>query len=361
MVGLPRFSILLPTHDRADVLGHAIRSVLDQSMPDFELLVVGDGCGADTRSVVAGFEDPRIRFFDLPKAPHFGYANRNVALREARGALIAFAADDDLLFPDHLERLEHALSGGAALAYSQALWVSTDGIAAPLLTNLELADELRSFMERHNSIPASCFAYRADSVPSPDGWPEDIAAAADWRLWQGIMRGNPDHPVVYCRVPTVLHFSARWKNSRHSSIGELATLLEIADSVDWWPAALRIVPQQDTPAQSAFAGLMQADPQGWSARTRQGAADLIARLAWDDIRSVRPALKAADERVASLRADLAARVAEVATCKAEIAAALADRDRRGAEVAALRASTSWRMTGPLRAAIIGARRLVGRS
>jgi hypothetical protein len=106
---------------------------------------------------------------------------------------------------------------------------------------------------------------------------------------------------------------------------------------------------------------MQADPQGWSARTRQGAADLVARLAWDDIRSVRPALKAADERVASCRADLAARVAEVATCKTEIAAALADRDRRAAEVAELRASTSWRMTGPLRAAVIGARRLIGRS
>src|SRR5262245_31398241 len=122
MVGRPRFSILMPTHSRVDVIGHAIQSVLDQSEQDFELLVVGDGCVAGTGDVVSGFRDRRIRFFDLPKAPYFGYANRNAALREARGAMIAFASDDDLLFPDHLERLGQLLDRGSKFAYSQALW-----------------------------------------------------------------------------------------------------------------------------------------------------------------------------------------------------------------------------------------------
>jgi glycosyltransferase involved in cell wall biosynthesis len=105
--GAPRegtVDVVLPTCRRPHTIGFAIRSVLLQTHRDFRLHVVGDGCDAATESVVAGFDDPRVRFERFPKGMGFGYAHRNDVLRRSDAPFIAYMTDDDLWFPDHLER-----------------------------------------------------------------------------------------------------------------------------------------------------------------------------------------------------------------------------------------------------------------
>lgn len=58
----PRFSIVLPTKGRSFLVGHAIRSVLAQTCPDFELVVVDNDDGDATRAAVQVFSDPRLRY-----------------------------------------------------------------------------------------------------------------------------------------------------------------------------------------------------------------------------------------------------------------------------------------------------------
>jgi len=104
--GSPRgegVDVVLPTFRRPHTIGFAIRSVLCQTHRNFTLHVVGDGCDARTESVVAGFDDPRVRFHRFPKGMGFGYAHRNDVLRGSDAPFIAYMTDDDLWFPDHLE------------------------------------------------------------------------------------------------------------------------------------------------------------------------------------------------------------------------------------------------------------------
>ena len=101
---MPLFDVILPTHRRPHTVRYSIESVLGQTVTDFTLHVVGDGCDSKTEEVVKSFADPRVRFYRFPKGPGFGYGHRNRVLRESSAPMIAYTGDDDLLFPDHLEK-----------------------------------------------------------------------------------------------------------------------------------------------------------------------------------------------------------------------------------------------------------------
>jgi glycosyltransferase involved in cell wall biosynthesis len=98
---MPLVSAAIITHNRARYLEDAIRSVLDQSFSDLELIVVDDGSRDETPDVVAPYLD-RIRYV---RQEHAGKAAaRNAAVALARGSYFAFCDSDDMWYPDRLER-----------------------------------------------------------------------------------------------------------------------------------------------------------------------------------------------------------------------------------------------------------------
>jgi hypothetical protein len=324
---MPRATILMPTHNRADIVGLAVQSVLDQTEGDFELLVVADGCTDDTVARIAGIDDPRIRIFDLPKAPYYGYANRNVALREARGEIVAFAAHDDLLFPDHLAQLTAAIeASGCDWIYSRPLWVSTDGVIVPYATNLTHADELEWFVTEGNTIPASCVAYRRSCLERFGYWPEDVPSAADWRHWIRIIEGGGRRNLAYLPTPTCLHFSANWRKSRHAGAVEMRAWLEVADASAWWPSALAYDIPDGTAEQQVIAEAMRAGGPAWVDAVRVAAARAVDRLAWEDLREIRPRLRALEREREQWVAHQGATGEALAAAAAQAAALESERD-----------------------------------
>jgi glycosyltransferase involved in cell wall biosynthesis len=96
-----KISVVLPVHNRADVLPRAIRSVLQQEFRDFELIVVDDGSTDESAKVAASFADERIRIIRLD-ANRGGNAARNEGIRAASAPLLGFLDSDDRYLPNKL-------------------------------------------------------------------------------------------------------------------------------------------------------------------------------------------------------------------------------------------------------------------
>jgi glycosyltransferase involved in cell wall biosynthesis len=100
---MPKVSVIIITYNRSELLRAAIRSVLEQSYQDFELLVVDDASSDNTAEVVQGFDDKRIRYIRHETNKREAEA-RNTGVQNSTGEYIAFLDDDDEWLPKKLER-----------------------------------------------------------------------------------------------------------------------------------------------------------------------------------------------------------------------------------------------------------------
>ena len=210
--GKPKISILLPTHNRADVISCAIESVLYQTYQDFELLIVGDGCTEETKHAISLFSDSRLKFFDLSKAAGFGYANRNIVLSQAEGEYISYMSDDDLWFPDHLEICIKAFDDQSIdWIYTKPLWVSPEALVFPIAFNLHAPSIFHLFVNRHSSaIAAATVMHRANCIHQVGYWDESLPKNADWDFWIKVLNIRPNN-FAFIRESSALHFHAVWK------------------------------------------------------------------------------------------------------------------------------------------------------
>ncbi len=99
----PSVTVILPTHNRAELLPRAIASVLSQNYKDLELIVVDDASTDNTEAVVRQVEDDRIRYLRLANN-RGATAARNAGISAARGEFIAFQDSDDEWLPGKLEK-----------------------------------------------------------------------------------------------------------------------------------------------------------------------------------------------------------------------------------------------------------------
>jgi glycosyltransferase involved in cell wall biosynthesis len=211
----PAFTVVVPAYNAAETIAGTIRSVLAQSRPDFELLVVDDASVDGTPDLVRPFlADARVRLLTRPTNGGVSAA-RNAAIREARAPIVAFLDADDLWLPQYLQRMGEALDArpDAALAYTEA-WMldsrtgqfhrkttSVDLQPGPREPPVERAALVAALL-RSNFVFCSA-AVRREIFEEIGPFDETMLAAEDYELWMRLaLKGMR---MVRVREPLVVY------------------------------------------------------------------------------------------------------------------------------------------------------------
>jgi glycosyltransferase involved in cell wall biosynthesis len=196
----PRATVIIATYNWSTVLPYAIDSVLDQTMRDFELLVVGDGCTDDSEQVVTAIKDPRVRWINLPENTGHQAGPNNRGLQEARGEFIAYLGHDDLWLQHHLQCMTDALDEtDGAIAHS---------LLIRILPGRETGAPVFPMPEHGMGGPPSCTVYRRSVTEKIGGWGDyrKLNIAPETDLFRRAQAAG--FPVVFVPRLTTVKFPA---------------------------------------------------------------------------------------------------------------------------------------------------------
>lgn len=228
---LPRFSVVVPTYNRAHLMDRVVSSVQRQTFTDWELLIVDDGSTDQTQEVVLELAstDSRVRYVRLDENSGLPAIARNNGIAEARGEYVAFLDSDDYWWPKHLEihaRSHHHLAA-PGLCYSH-LWTRRRGW--PLFGLLFVPSPRQQAETRHellqrNSIQCSAVTVSRALLVSQQGFNESprLAAVEDYELW---LRLADVGPIAFISRLTGIYSDAQGISAQLDMEKQLALLSE---------------------------------------------------------------------------------------------------------------------------------------
>lgn len=182
-----QITVFMAAYNAADYIAASIESVLKQTYPYFELLIVDDGSTDKTVEIVRSYTDPRIRLLQNEGNKGQPYT-RNLALTEAKGEFLAVLDSDDIAFPNRLEiQLQHFLDrpqlgvlGGYAYIIDKA-GSRTDERILPV----HGVDNVRVALLFYNSFVHPTVMMRMSAFKDIGGYPNHLVAQ-DYALFSRI-------------------------------------------------------------------------------------------------------------------------------------------------------------------------------
>lgn len=234
---MPTVSVIIPAYNAEPFIAETVKSALNQTYRDLEVIVVDDGSKDRTVERLAEFGD-RIR---VHRQANAGVAQaRNAGVNIATGSWIAFLDADDLWLP---HKLEAQMAGSdAPMRYTNRFNIGAIGGLSPLqsdVTPMHEGDLFMPLLLAGNFITLSSVLVRRDVLDQAGGFFPGLSGAADWDMW---LRVAERHPIGFCPEPLVRYrFHSDGMSRNHAAMGKermrvvsRALLLERGRNLNWW-------------------------------------------------------------------------------------------------------------------------------
>lgn len=186
---LPLVSIYMPTKNRLDLLKRAIHSVVEQSYPNIELLIVDDGSTDETYAYLTELSNnmPNLIIFRHEQSTGACVA-RNLAIKHARGEFITGLDDDDLFLPERISSLMQAYDDKYAFVCSSMWW--DYGAKKRLIDATELTFGLSEQLSYNEAT--SQILVKRERVVELGGFDESFVACQDYDLFTRLIETYGD-------------------------------------------------------------------------------------------------------------------------------------------------------------------------
>lgn len=194
----PFFSIIIPTYNRAELIGKTIESVQQQLYSNFELLIIDDGSTDNTEVVVKPYCNEHIHYFKKENGERA--AARNYGIKKAKGAFITFLDSDDLIYQNYLSHAYELINKHSNEHFFHTAYaISTpDGKVIHTL-NTRSGDLNKQLLKGNLLSCLGVFIRREKLLNNLFNEDRDLSGSEDWELW---MRLSARYPIFYSNEVT---------------------------------------------------------------------------------------------------------------------------------------------------------------
>lgn len=182
----PQISVIIPTYNRANLVGRSIQSVLSQTYRDFEVIIVDDASKDNTEDIIKNFYDKRIRYIRHTENKG-GSAARNTGIKLAKGEYIAFLDSDDEWMPEKLEKQMAVIqktSSDVGVVYTGYYWVGNNiKTYTPPDRITQKEGNIQEALLKENFITTSAALVKKECFKKLGLFDERFPALQDWELF----------------------------------------------------------------------------------------------------------------------------------------------------------------------------------